>query len=342
MWVKDLNVMIIEQIAGFLKNNSWIMNLVFILFGSYYIASTVNTVIGHNLRALPTSNSNQNGNKFSTTNKPKKNEKLSNIATRNLFGAKREVLKPQETEITPEENSFVGNEYGEEELQSCSVPISLRATLVSSKKPEWSIAVIYNNSKRETEVYSVIDGKNQILDDATLVEVRSREIIVRRNDHFERCLAEGEDDKNKGSGRNNKKPKFSNSSSKKQQSKSSESDDKVGSGVTKVSDTEYHVEREEIDRVLGNLSSVATKARIVPSFKNGKPNGFKLFSIKPKSIFSKIGLKNGDVVQKINGYDMNSPDKALELYSKLKDSSNITVDVKRRGRSMTLNYAVGR
>ena len=94
--------------------------------------------------------------------------------------------------------------------------------------------------------------------------------------------------------------------------------------------------------MLGNLSSVATKARIVPSFKNGKPNGFKLFSIKPGSIYAKIGLKNGDVIQKVNGYEMNSPDKALEIYQKLKNAQNVTVDVQRRGRSMTMNYSIGR
>ena len=93
---------------------------------------------------------------------------------------------------------------------------------------------------------------------------------------------------------------------------------------------------------MGNLSEVATKARIVPSFKNGKPNGFKLFSIKPGSIYSKIGLRNGDVIQSINGYEMNSPDKALEIYQKLKDSTSITVDIQRRGRAMTMNYGIGR
>jgi len=114
----------------------------------------------------------------------------------------------------------------------------------------------------------------------------------------------------------------------------------LGEGVKKVKDDQYEIPRAEIDNVLSNLNAVATQARIVPSFQNGKANGFKLFSIRPNSLYSKIGIQNGDVVQKINGYEINSPDKALEIYSKLKDAQSITVDLIRRGKTQTLNYAI--
>lgn len=114
----------------------------------------------------------------------------------------------------------------------------------------------------------------------------------------------------------------------------------LGEGVKKLKDDQYEIPRAEIDNVLSNLNAVATQARIVPSFQNGKANGFKLFSIRPNSLYSKIGIQNGDVVQKINGYEINSPDKALEIYSKLKDAQSITVDLIRRGKTQTLNYAI--
>jgi general secretion pathway protein C len=78
----------------------------------------------------------------------------------------------------------------------------------------------------------------------------------------------------------------------------------------------------------------------VPSFKDGKANGFKLFSIRPGSLYSKIGIQNGDVVQRINGYEMSSPDKALEIYTKLKDSKQVTVDLLRRGKPQTVDYSI--
>jgi len=77
-------------------------------------------------------------------------------------------------------------------------------------------------------------------------------------------------------------------------------------------------------------------ARIVPNFRNGKPIGFKLFSISPEDILAKIGLKNGDVVMRINGITVDSPDKALEAYERSKRLSRFVVAILRRGQEQTL------
>ena len=114
----------------------------------------------------------------------------------------------------------------------------------------------------------------------------------------------------------------------------------LGQGVRKLGEKQYEIEKGEIDSVLSNLNQIARQARIVPSFKNGKSNGFKLFSIRPNSLYAKIGIQNGDIIQKINGYEINSPDKALEIYSKLKDADAITVDLVRRGAPQTMNYSI--
>ncbi len=114
----------------------------------------------------------------------------------------------------------------------------------------------------------------------------------------------------------------------------------IGEGIVKTGENTYGVPRAAVDGALNNLSELATQARVVPAFEGGKAVGFKLFSIKPGSLYSKIGLQNGDVINRINGYEMSSPEKGLEVYSKLKDSTNITVDVKRRGKPMTLDYAI--
>ncbi|MBI5497791.1 MAG: PDZ domain-containing protein [Deltaproteobacteria bacterium] len=116
--------------------------------------------------------------------------------------------------------------------------------------------------------------------------------------------------------------------------------DGLGKGITKVADNQYRIPQADIDEVMQNLNAVATQARIVPSFENGKSNGFKLFSIRPNSIFNKIGMQNGDVISKINGYDMSTPDKALEVYNKLKDAKEINVEMNRRGQKMTMSYGI--
>jgi general secretion pathway protein C len=114
----------------------------------------------------------------------------------------------------------------------------------------------------------------------------------------------------------------------------------TGGSIRATSENEYEVPRAEIDRTLSNLNDVAMQARIVPAFKDGVAQGFKLFSIRPDSIYTKIGIQNGDVIKRINGFDLNSPEKALEVYSKLKEANRIDIEVERNGSVVRKTYNV--
>ena len=111
-------------------------------------------------------------------------------------------------------------------------------------------------------------------------------------------------------------------------------------GVRQVADNRYDIERGTLDSTLSDLNKIATQARIVPSFKNGVANGFKLFSIQPGSLYSSIGIENGDVIQRVNGYEMNSPEKALELYQKLRESAHVTIELERGGQAIRKEYNI--
>ena len=114
----------------------------------------------------------------------------------------------------------------------------------------------------------------------------------------------------------------------------------LGASIKSTGENEYEIPRAEIDKTLSNLNDVAMQARIVPAFKDGVAQGFKLFSIRPDSIYTKIGIQNGDVIKRINGYELNSPEKALEIYSKLKEASRIDIEVERNGASVKKTYTV--
>jgi general secretion pathway protein C len=111
-------------------------------------------------------------------------------------------------------------------------------------------------------------------------------------------------------------------------------------GVKKVSETEYQVNRDLLDKVLGDTNLLARSARIVPNVVDGKSQGFKLYAIRPNSIYARIGLQNGDSIQQINGYDMSSPTSALEAYTKLRHANHLTVSLTRRGAPTTMDYTV--
>jgi general secretion pathway protein C len=113
-----------------------------------------------------------------------------------------------------------------------------------------------------------------------------------------------------------------------------------GKGVRKVGANAYEIPQNELNEAFENLSEISTQARMVPAFEDGKPIGFRVFSVRPNSVFSKIGLENGDIIMRVNGYDLNSPEKVLEMYPKLKTGQEFSIDMKRGGSPMTLTYSV--
>jgi general secretion pathway protein C len=111
-------------------------------------------------------------------------------------------------------------------------------------------------------------------------------------------------------------------------------------GIKKIGEHNYEVQRSTLDSLLGNMAALAKGARIVPETKDGKPAGFRLFSIRPDGPFAKIGLLNGDVVSAINGLEMNSPDQALLAYTKLKTANHLSVAIERNGQKITKDYNI--
>jgi len=111
-------------------------------------------------------------------------------------------------------------------------------------------------------------------------------------------------------------------------------------GIKKTGEHNYEVQRGTIDSLLGNMGALAKGARIVPETRDGKSAGFRLFSIRPDGPFAKIGLQNGDVVSAINGLEMTSPDKALEVYTKLKTANHLSVAIERNGQKITKDYNI--
>ena len=110
--------------------------------------------------------------------------------------------------------------------------------------------------------------------------------------------------------------------------------------IEKVSETSYKIPKKLVDVLLANPMAFTKGARVVPAMKDGKPDGLKLYAIRPTSIYAKLGLANGDTLQKINGMSLDSAEKALEIYSKLRDSKKLTVELLRRGKPLTLEWTV--
>jgi general secretion pathway protein C len=111
-------------------------------------------------------------------------------------------------------------------------------------------------------------------------------------------------------------------------------------GVRKVSAGRYLVDQREMLASTENMSKILTQARALPYMQNGKTVGFRISEISPGSIYEKIGLKNGDVIQKVNSQTVDDPAKFFQLYQGLRNERNIDIDLIRAGSPQTLNFEI--
>jgi general secretion pathway protein C len=100
----------------------------------------------------------------------------------------------------------------------------------------------------------------------------------------------------------------------------------------------YIVERRALTGAVDNTSGLLTQLRAVPEVRDGRPVGFRLFQIAPDSVFTRLGIANGDVVQRVNGTTLADPTALLGFLQRLRDEPRVALDIVRGGRSRTLVY----
>lgn len=110
--------------------------------------------------------------------------------------------------------------------------------------------------------------------------------------------------------------------------------------ITRVSDRQFTINRSLVNRLLSNQAAMMRTARVIPHQEGGRTVGVKLYGIRRNSLLGRLGINNGDMLRTINGYDMTSPDSALEAYSRLRAADRITIQMVRRGSPVTLDYTI--
>jgi general secretion pathway protein C len=213
------------------------------------------------------------------------------------------------------------------DIQNTTLPLVLLATNVGST-PEQSYATIINTENERQGSFGVGDPVPGATGKVT--EIHYKYIEFQNAGHIERLVLAGQSAPPTPVAKVETKPE-------------SDGDDlqsAIDNGIKKIDDNTYEIDKALVDKVLANPMGVAKGARVVPAVQNGKPNGFKLYAIRPSSVYAKLGLTNGDTLSAINGMELTTADKALEVYTKLREATSLEVEIQRRGKPMTLKYSI--
>lgn len=84
-----------------------------------------------------------------------------------------------------------------------------------------------------------------------------------------------------------------------------------------------------------NPMSIQDFIRPSPAIKNGKVIGYRVNPSKNKAAFRATGLSSGDIVTKVNGISITSPE-AMQALNQLKSATSLQITVLRYGREQTI------
>jgi len=109
---------------------------------------------------------------------------------------------------------------------------------------------------------------------------------------------------------------------------------KIGRGT-------YMVDQMRLQQAIANPGQMMTDARLKPNIVGGKQEeGFVLSEVKPGGIYNSLGLQDGDVLLRINDYDISNPERALQAFNALKGLDRVQIDLIRAGSRMTMTYQI--
>ena len=92
--------------------------------------------------------------------------------------------------------------------------------------------------------------------------------------------------------------------------------------------------------VTQELPTILMSAASEPVVENGQIRGFRLFQFEPGSIFEKLGMADGDVVESINGVPLNDVARTVQFLNGLKSETKVEVTISRNGSPVTLSLDV--
>ena len=338
--------------SALFKKHFWVVNLSTLALLAWLTSLTVNEVTQGMLFVAPSSpdvsvGESGRADAAKRGRVPMDEDARDTLAERHVFD-----LNPMEDELAAssgeddsEASEADGKSAGEGDLEESDLPIDLMGTLVSMD-PEQSMATlsIGGENKLGWIGSEFMEGK------AKIVTIAPRHIIIQEGVALTVIKLWTDKAKSKSGGKkgSSARDRGKGKSSRDQSTKKREEKAKperpgrkdYSKGVKKTGPYDYQIDRGMLDEQLKDLSELGRQARVVPNYRNGKYEGFKLVGVRPGSLYRSIGVRSGDVIKSINGKAIDSPNKALDLFEKLKNSSSINLEIERRGQPKQLNYSI--
>jgi general secretion pathway protein C len=99
--------------------------------------------------------------------------------------------------------------------------------------------------------------------------------------------------------------------------------------------------RSEVEeKVFKRVNQILTQIAISPYMVDGNMEGLRLIRVPNDSIVYELGGRNGDIIRRVNGHQVNQIDQMYKLWENIKDDSLITVDLERGSQMYSYRFDI--
>jgi hypothetical protein len=126
----------------------------------------------------------------------------------------------------------------------------------------------------------------------------------------------------------------------KRESKKAFTTEELQQGIRQLGPGVYQVSRSILERALARVPKLARTTRTKTIKKDGVPVAVSLKRIERGGLFEHLGLKKGDELKAVNGFDMSSIDGMLSARTQLSSAKRLSLALTRDGQPVTLEYRV--
>jgi general secretion pathway protein C len=288
-----------------------IINILLITGAIYFSVKAFYQIMGTQLESPPVSSEEiSKGESAAQTETVLPQDHYNSIAERNLFRTKDNIEAPaEETPKEPESKP----------LEPTKLNLKLWGT-VSGDDERRAYAVIEDAKEKKQSLYREGDS----VQSAIIKKILREKVILNVNDRDEELLM---GDNAPGG------------------AKETPQGQQVGQAPAPEinvaeNSQDIKIPRTQITDAISDVSALMQQGKIRPHFSEGKPDGLALTRLRPDSIFTKLGLRNGDIILGVDGEKIQSADDALKFYNSLKSSPNVAIQIKRKGEIKTIDYTI--
>ncbi len=114
----------------------------------------------------------------------------------------------------------------------------------------------------------------------------------------------------------------------------------AGEGSEACPNNRCTISRKLIEGLRADPEAAMKQARVMPSVKDGKTRGFKIFGVRPGSVAKAIGLKNGDLILEVGGKKLGTAEEALAAYNAIPLEGEWKISVERTGAPLELTIVM--